>query len=86
MSAATSHLGLLDRVVSNSVRLSDGLVVCDLKHRRRDAALCMLYKIYCNTNHALEASVRARLTLLAVSIHSRYLTVSRCLQFRSVCS
>ena len=41
MSAAASHLGLLDRVVSNAIRISDGLVVCDLEHRRRVAALCM---------------------------------------------
>ena len=55
MSAAASHLGVLDRVVSKAVRLSDGLVVCDLEHRRRVAALCMFYKIRCNPNHALEA-------------------------------
>ena len=30
MSAAASHLALLDRVVSKEVGLSDGLVVCDL--------------------------------------------------------
>ena len=41
MSASASHLGLLDRVVLKAVRLSGGLVVCDLKHRRRVAALCM---------------------------------------------
>ena len=61
---------------------SDGLVVCDLEYRRRVAALCMFYKIFCNPNHALEAAlprvcVPARLTLLAVSVHSRYLDVSR---------
>ena len=52
MSAASSHLGLLYRVVSKTVRLSDGLVASDLKHRRRVAALCMFYKIHCNPNHA----------------------------------
>ena len=41
LSAAASHHGHLDRVVSKAVRLSDGLIVCDLKHRRRVAALCM---------------------------------------------
>ena len=82
MSAAASHLGLLDRVVSKAVRFSDGLVVCDLKHRRRVAALCMFYKIYCYPNHALEAALPgvclpAILTRLVVSVHSRYLDVSR---------
>ena len=38
MSDAASHLGLLDRVLSKAVRLSDGLVICDLKHRCRVAA------------------------------------------------
>ena len=57
MSAAASHLGLLDRVVSKSVKLSDGLVVCDLENRRSVSALCMFYKIYCNSDHALEAAV-----------------------------
>ena len=41
MSAASSHLCLLDHVVSKAVRLTDGLIVCDLKHRRRVIALCM---------------------------------------------
>ena len=54
MFAATSHFGLLDRVMSKAVRLSDGLVICDLKHRRRVDALCMFYKIHGNPNHALE--------------------------------
>ena len=83
MSAAASHLGLLDRVVTKAVTLSGALVVCDLKHRRRVAALCKFYKIYCIPNHALEAAlpqvhVTSRLTCLAVSGHSRYLTVPRC--------
>ena len=52
MSVASSYLGLLDRVVSKAVRLIDGLVVCDLEHRRRVAAFCMFHKIYCNPNHA----------------------------------
>ena len=72
-------------MVSKAVRLSDGLVVCDLEHRRRVAALCMFYKIHRNPlyNYALEAAlprvrVFARLTRLAVSVHLRYLDVSRC--------
>ena len=83
MSAAASHLGLLDRIVSKAVRLSDGLVVSNLKHRCHVAALCMFYKIYCNHNHVLKAElprvhVPARLTCLAVSVHSRYLPIPRC--------
>ena len=57
MSAASSHLGLLDCVVSKAVKHSDGLVMCDLKHGHRVAALCMFYKIYCNPNYALEAAL-----------------------------
>ena len=75
-------LHILYRVVSKAVRLSDDLVVCDLKHRRRVAALCMFYKIFCNHNHALAALLRvhvpARLTNLAVPVRSRYLAVPRC--------
>ena len=41
MSAATSNLRLLDRVVSKAVRLSDVLLVCDLEHSRRVTALCL---------------------------------------------
>ena len=83
MSAATSYLGLLDRVVLKAVRLSDGLVVCELVHRRHVAALCMYYNIYCNHNHALEAALPrvhapARFISLTVSVHSRYLNVPRC--------
>ena len=47
MSASASHLGLLDRVVSEAVRLSDDLAECSLKHRRRVAAICVFNKIYC---------------------------------------
>ena len=57
MSAAASHLGLLDRVVPKAVRHSDGLVACDFEHRRRVAALCLFYKIRGNAHHALEAAV-----------------------------
>ena len=57
MSVATSHLRLLDRVVT--VRLSDCLEWCDLEHERF------------NPNHALETALLqvrapARLSRLAV--------------------
>ena len=45
MSAATSHLSLLDRVVSQVSRLSGGSVSCDLWHRRKVASLSFFFKI-----------------------------------------
>ena len=43
MSAATSHLSLVDRVVGQVSRLSDGSVSCDLWHRRKVASLCVFF-------------------------------------------
>ena len=82
MSTAVFHLRLLDYVVSKAKRLSDGLMVCDLEHRRCFAALRMFYKICDNPAHALEAalpmvSVPVRLTRPVVFIHLRYLGVPR---------
>ena len=56
------------------MRFSDGLVVCDLEHRCRVAALCMFNKIRCNPDHALEAAlpgvrVPERLTSLVAFVH-----------------
>merc|ERR1711905_100256 len=51
-SAATTHLGLLDRIVKKGERLC-GRELCDLEHRRRVSSICMLYKINNNPNHAL---------------------------------
>ena len=74
MSAAASHLDVLDRVVSKAVSLIDGLIVCDLEQRRRVAALYLFYKIlYYYPNHALEAKlsrvhVPARLARPVVSV------------------
>ena len=58
MFCVTSHLHLLDSVVSNEMRLSDGLVVCDLKHRRRVATLCMLHNISGNLGSDQLAELR----------------------------
>ena len=44
MSAATSHLSLVDRVVSQVSRLSGGSVSCDLWHRRKVASLSVFSK------------------------------------------
>ena len=57
MSTAPSPVAVLDRVLPKALKLSDGLIVCDLEHRRRVAALCMFYKIHCNPNYALEAAL-----------------------------
>ena len=70
-------------VVLKAVRLSDGLAVYDLEHRRCVAALYMFYKMNCNPKHASEAAltrvhVSSWLTRLAVSVHSRYLVAPRC--------
>ena len=45
ISAATSHLSLLDCVVSQVSRLSGGSVSCDLWHRRKVASLSVFFKI-----------------------------------------
>ena len=47
-SAADTHLKLLDRAVSGSRFLTEGVFECDIAHRRSVAVLCMLYKIRCN--------------------------------------
>ena len=51
MSAATSHLSLLDRVVSQVGRLSGGSVSCDLWHRRKEASLSVFFKIDSLVDH-----------------------------------
>ena len=45
MAAAASHLLFVGRVVSKAMIYSDGLVVCDLEHRGRVAAVSMFCKI-----------------------------------------
>ena len=69
-------------LVSKTMKLSDGLVVCSLDHRRCVAALLMLYKICCNFDYALGTElpgfrVPERVTRLVVSVHSIYLDVHR---------
>ena len=83
MSAAPSYLGLIHRVVSKVVMLSDGLVECDLEHRRNVVALCMFLQNICVSNQVLKAAlprvhVPARLTCQDVSVHSKCLVVPRC--------
>ena len=45
MSAAISHLLLLDHVVGRASQLSGGSVSCDLWYRRKVASLCVFFKI-----------------------------------------
>ena len=66
------------------MKLSDGMVVCDLEHKHHVGTLCVFNKILCNPNHALEAAlsevrVHAMLTRLLVSIHFGYVDVHRSL-------
>ena len=48
VSAADTHLKLLDRVVSGARFLTGGVFGCDTAHRQSMAVLCMLYKIRCD--------------------------------------
>ena len=56
-SAADTHFKLLDSAVSGTRFLTGGVFECDLGHRRSVAVLCMLYKIRCNTVHALNGAL-----------------------------
>ena len=51
MSASTSHLSLLDRVVSQVSRLSGGSVSCDLWRRRKVASLSVFFRIDSLVDH-----------------------------------
>ena len=55
-SAAKTHLKLLDRVVRRAEALCRA-GLCNLGHRRQVSCLCIMYKIYCNPNHALNDSL-----------------------------
>ena len=52
-SAAECHLQLLDRLVYSVARLCHDQTFLSLCHRRRIAALCMLYNVNSNSNHCL---------------------------------
>ena len=91
MSAATSHLLLLDRVVRQVSRLSDGSVSCDLWHRRKVASLCVLFKIDSLFDHPMRGLFPAQYVLRrptrgALAAHSRSFEMhrSRTVQFCSV--
>ena len=56
-SAADTHLKLLDRAVSGARFLTEGVLECDISHRRSMTVLCMLYKIMCNAVHHLNGAL-----------------------------
>ena len=82
MSAATSHLSLLDRVVSQVGRLSGGSVSCDLWHRSKVASLCVFFKIDSLVDHPVRGLfpvqyVLRRPTRGALAAHSRSFEMPR---------
>ena len=88
MSAATSHLSLLDRVVSQVSRLSGGSVSCDLWHRHKVASLSVFFKIDSLVYHSVlglfpEKYMLRRSTRGALAAHSRSFEMprSRTVQF-----
>ena len=54
LSAADTHLKLLDRAVSGARFLAGGVFERDISHHLSVAVLCMLYKIWCNPVHPLD--------------------------------
>ena len=88
MSAAASHLSLLDRVVSQVGRLSGGSVSCDLWHRRKVASLSVIFKIDSLVDHPVRGLFPAQYVLRrptrgALAAHSRSFEMprSRTVQF-----
>ena len=88
ISAATSHLSLLDRVVSQVGRLSGGSVSCDLWHRRKVASLSVFFKIDSLVHHPVRGLfptqyMLRRPTRGALAAHSRSFEMprSRTVQF-----
>ena len=63
MFAATSHLSLLDRVVSQVSKLSGGSASCDLWHRRKVASLSVFFKIDSLVDHPLRGLFPAQYVL-----------------------
>ena len=82
MSAATSHLSLLDRVVSQVGRLGGGSVSCDLWHRRKVASLSVFFKIDSLVDHPVRVFFPAQYVLRrptrgALTAHSRLFEMPR---------
>ena len=88
MSAATSHLSLLDRVVSQVSWLSGGSVSCYLWHRRKVASLSVFFEIDSLVDHPVRGLFPAQYVLRiptrgALAAHSRSFEMprSRTVQF-----
>ena len=81
MSAATSHLLLLDRVVSQVNRLSGGSVSCDLWHRRKVASLSVFFKIDSLIDHPVRGLFPPTRGALASHSRSFEMPRSRTVQF-----
>ena len=82
MSAATSHLSVLDRVVSQVGRLSGGSVSCDLWHRLKVASLSVFFKIDSLVDHPVRGLFPAQYVLRrptrgALAAHSRSFEMPR---------
>ena len=77
-SAADTHLGLLDRVVSGSSFSTWGVFECDLAHRRSVAVLCMVYKIRCKPMHPLYGALPVPHVPLRVTSGVVYTSVHLC--------
>lgn len=83
MSAASSYLALLDRVVRHASRLCGGDIGCDLWYRRRVSALCVFYRIRVMMTHPVKElfpplHVAGRNTRGALAAHSVTLAYPRC--------
>ena len=88
MSAVTSHLSLLDRVVGQISQLSGGSVSCNFWHRRRVASLSVFFKIDSLVDHPVRGLFPAQYVLRrptrgALAAHSRSFEMprSRTVQF-----
>ena len=82
MSAATSNLSLLERVISQVCRLSGGSVSCDLWHRRKVTSLSVFFKIDSLVDHPVRGLFPAqyvfrRPTRGALAAHSRSFEMPR---------
>ena len=82
MSAASSHLSLLDRVVSQVGRLSGGCVSCDLWHRRKVASLSVFLKTDSLVDHPVRVFFSAQYVLRrptrgALAAHSQLFEMPR---------
>ena len=83
LSAADTHLKLLDRAVCGARFLTGELFECDIAHHRFVAVLCMLYKIRYNPMNPLNGDlprpyVAVRITRGALVAHRYTYAPPRC--------